>query len=533
MQAARAGHLAAPRRQVAGDVAGVALGTDDLDADDRLQHDRPRLLDRVEERLLAGGDERDFLRVDRVVLAVVDDDAHVLQRKAGDRAAREHLLDALLHGRHELVGNHAALGLVDELEARAALARLHAQRHLAELAGAAGLLLVPVKALRLRGDRLAVRNARRARVDLELVLARHPLEDRPQVQVAQRAQHRLVGRRIVLDDDRRVLGDHPVQHVGDPLLVAALLRRDRDAVHRHRELEGPHVDVVLVVRVVQHAVELDLVDLGDGGDVAGHRAVDLDVLAALQHEQVPDLERLAAVADEELRVLGHRALVDAEDAELADERVDDHLEHVREHVLLRVRLRAELVDGVAFALVEERRVAFGRVRHQLDDDLEQLRDPGAGLRRHEAHRDQVALAQRLLERRVQLVRRDLALLEVERHQLLVDLDDLVDQRAVRLLDRREIGLAVGREEAVDDALAAARRQVDRQALLAERRLDLRQQRRQVDVLGVDLVDDDEAAEPALGGPVHHPRRDHLDAGLRVDDDRHRLDRVERADRLRR
>ncbi len=53
------------------------------------------------------------------------------------------------------------------------------------------------------------------------------------------------------------------------------------------------MDVVFVVRIVQHAIELDFVDLGDRGNVAGHGAVDLDVLAALQHEQVPDLERLA------------------------------------------------------------------------------------------------------------------------------------------------------------------------------------------------------------------------------------------------
>ena len=59
----------------------------------------------------------------------------------------EHLLDALLHRRNELVRDHAALGLVDELEAGAARQRLDSQRHLAELAGAAGLLLVPVEAL--------------------------------------------------------------------------------------------------------------------------------------------------------------------------------------------------------------------------------------------------------------------------------------------------------------------------------------------------------------------------------------------------
>ena len=66
----------------------------------------------------------------------------------------------------------------------------------------------------------------------------------------------------------------------------------------------------------------------------GQRPVDLDVSCALQHEQVADLERLAAVADEKLRVLRDRALVDAEDAQLADERIHDDLEHVREHVLL-------------------------------------------------------------------------------------------------------------------------------------------------------------------------------------------------------
>ncbi len=172
------------------------------------------------------------------------------------------------------------------------------------------------------------------------------------------------------------------------------------------------MDVVLVVRIVQHAIELDLVDLRHRGDVAGDDAVDLDALAALQQEEVADLERLAAVADEELRVLRHRALVHAEDAELADEGVDDDLEHVRERVLFRIGLRAEFDRRVALTLVEQRRIALGRVRRQLDQHLEQFGDAGAGPRGHEADRDEVALAQRLFERRVQLIGRDLALLEV-------------------------------------------------------------------------------------------------------------------------
>ena len=111
---------------------------------------------------------------------------------------------------------------------------------------------------------------------------------------------------------------------------------------------------------------LDLVDLGHRGQVARHRAVDLDVLAALQHEQVADLERLASVADEELRVARHRALVHAEYAELADEGIDDDLEHVREHVLSGSGTEAEFARRVAFALVEQRRIAFGGIGQQLD-----------------------------------------------------------------------------------------------------------------------------------------------------------------------
>ena len=157
--------------------------------------------------------------------------------------------------------------------------------------------------------------------------------------------------------------------------------------------------------------------------------------------------------------------------------------------------------------------------------------PAPVLRRHEAHRDEMAFAQRLLERRVQLLGRDLALLQVERHQVLVDLDHLVDQRAVRVGDRGEVGFAGGIEEAVDDALAAVRRQVDRQALLAERRLDRASSAGRSTFSASILLTMIMRHSRALRRPVHHARRDHLDAGLRVDDDRRGLDRVERADRL--
>ncbi len=95
----------------------------------------------------------------------------------------------------------------------------------------------------------------------------------------------------------------------------------------------------------------------------------------------------------------------------------------------------------ALAEQELRRIGFGRIGQQLDDDVEQLRHAGAGARRDEADRDQVAFAQRLLERRVQLGGIDVALGQVAVDEGRIDLDHLLDQRPVRGLDAADVGLA--------------------------------------------------------------------------------------------
>src|SRR3546814_15771387 len=87
------------------------------------------------------------------------------------------------------------------------------------------------------------------------------------------------------------------------------------------------MEVILVVRIVEDGVEMDVVDLGDRGNVASDGHLDLDVILALDAEQVTDLERFFAIVDEQLAVAAHRALIDAEHAELADEGIVDDLEH--------------------------------------------------------------------------------------------------------------------------------------------------------------------------------------------------------------
>jgi hypothetical protein len=94
-----------------------------------------------------------------------------------------------------------------------------------------------------------------------------------------------------------------VQDLEQPLLVGLAPRMHGQAVHRQRELEWLQMNMVFVMRVVQYAVELDFLDLGDGTQVARYQRFDLDIILALQAIDVADLERTLAIADEELRIL--------------------------------------------------------------------------------------------------------------------------------------------------------------------------------------------------------------------------------------
>ena len=110
--------------------------------------------------------------------------------------------------------------------------------------------------------------------------------------------------------------------------------------------------VAILGRIVQHGVVVDLFHLGHRAQVAGQTHGDLAPLRALQAEQVRDLEWLARVADVELRARLDRALVDAKDAELPDEGIDAHLEHVRDDVLGRIGGDLHRCGVGAFALEE-------------------------------------------------------------------------------------------------------------------------------------------------------------------------------------
>ena len=238
-----------------------------------------------------------------------------------------------------------------------------------------------------------------------------------------------------------------------------------------------------------------------------------------------DLERLFAIVDEQLGVLAHRTLIDAEDAELADKRVVGDLEHVGNHVPGRIGDCNDRFGIGAFALDEGWRITFERIWQQALDQLQQLRHAGAAAGRDETDRHEVALAQALLEGIVQLasLERPLAFIEIAVHDLLVDLDDLIEDLLMGFGDRGEIGFSLRFEEAVDDLARAIGRQVDRQAFRAEFLAQFCGQGSQI-AFGIDAVDDEYAGEAALAGVVHQSSRTVFDAVAGIDDDDAGLDR---------
>src|SRR5687768_2811351 len=157
-----------------------------------------------------------------------------------------------------------------------------------------------------------------------------------------------------------------------------------------------------------------------------------------------DFERLARITDKQLPPGADSALMNAEDAEAADEGIDVDFENVSNDVKRRIGHDLHTFRSDPLAAQERRRIALHWVGHQAREYLQQLFDTDAGLGGHETNRDQMAFTQRALERVVQLLRRQLlALFQVQLHQIFIDLDHLIDDFSVRGFDRRKIRLQLG------------------------------------------------------------------------------------------
>ena len=292
------------------------------------------------------------------------------------------------------------------------------------------------------------------------------------------------------------------------------------------------MELILIVTGMDDRIEMQLVDLGDRADVAGHRRRNLSGPGALQSIQVRRLEAFAPVTDEHLVAGPDRALVHPKRADLAHVGINVDLEYVADEMIGRFRRQLHVLRRFTAALQKHRGVGLQWARHQSREDIQQLIYARTGLRRNEAHRDQMSAAQRPLKGIMQLLGADLlTLLQVDLHQLFVELHHLVDDLRVRGVDVGEVRrVAVRGEEAIRDRCRAGSGQIQRQTLIAEGLADLVHQRLEIDVVRINAIHDDHATELLLCCETHDASRDEFDTGLRIDNDGRSLDGRQHAHR---
>ena len=284
----------------------VLVGSEDVDVVDRLQDLRTGVAEGLLEGVAAGDDEGDFLGVDRVHLTVVDVDADVAGVGTGQRAFLHLGLDTLEDGGHETDVDGTADDAVVELQLAAplevddflALEVEHGvlavdlevlwsflaldvgtdeQVDFAELACAAGLLLVTVLGRCDLGDGLTVRHLRSVKFDIELELVVDSPLDVVDVLLAHTGKDGLAEFLGVFHADGGILCGDLVEGVADLGLVVLVEGLDGAAVLGVGE---DHVGDGVLTCDGQGDVGLAVLELHDAADVAGAQAGDLLLLGA-------------------------------------------------------------------------------------------------------------------------------------------------------------------------------------------------------------------------------------------------------------
>jgi hypothetical protein len=283
-----------------------------------------------------------------------------------------------------------------------------------------------------------------------------------------------------------------------------------------------------------------LFELRHGADVSRTERVGMaDVLAA-RHQELADALLVVGARVHHLRVVRHRALVDAEQVDAARERVGTGLEHVREHLAIGVGLERE-------ALLDRDPLVLDRRREVVDDRVQEPVRAQAGRRHAARDREDVALVGALLERVDDLVVCDLLAFEIALHQRLGVLRDLVHELlAVLLREVGEIvrdgdlgavavvvgvGLHVHEVDQAAQLVLGADRDLGGHDMGPEGLLERVQRAEEVGSLAVEHVHVDESRHVQLLRALPQPARGDLDAHHAVDDEDRGLGYAQRPERV--
>ena len=202
-------------------------------------------------------------------------------------AARRRFHDAFFHRGDEVLGDGAAEDVVDELEVAAAGQGFHLDLAVAELAVAAGLLLVAALHVGLAADGLAVRDLGRPEDDFSVVALLELGADDLDVLLAGARDEELLGLGIAEEAHHHVLFHQLVDAGGEFVLVSAGLGLDGEGDGGLGQRDPRILDGMGLL--AQSVAGERLLQLGDGADVAGMQLGDRGGRLALHHRDVGEL----------------------------------------------------------------------------------------------------------------------------------------------------------------------------------------------------------------------------------------------------
>ena len=171
-----------------------------------------------------------------MIRAVVDGDFEIDHRKAGQKAVGGGFHDSFFDGGNEIARNRAAEDFVGEFELPAARQRLHANPAIAELAVAAGLLLVAALHVGPAANGFAIRNFRRVQLDVHAVALLQTADDHFDVLLAAAGQQKFLGLRIAIEAQRLIFFENPLDGVAQAIFILAALGRNREGDGRLRQV---------------------------------------------------------------------------------------------------------------------------------------------------------------------------------------------------------------------------------------------------------------------------------------------------------
>ena len=308
----------------------------------------------------------------------------------------------------------------------------NAEVHLAELTATAGLFLVTMVRVRLADDCLEIGDLRDVSVHFQLVAVLQALLDDIQVKVAHAGNDQLVSLRVAANRECRVFVGDLGQAGGDLGFVVASLGLHGPRHHGNRKLDGLDAELGndgVATDVADRIRDVEIVELGDGNDIAGDGFGDLFLLFSLHHVDVACLGGLAAAEVDNGRVVGQPAAQDSQIAQLTHELVVDRLEDLRDQGALLGR-KDFLFGAIGRFAARAEAVDIGGRETAGGDQVEQLLEAQFFARADAQDGHELALRDRVVRSPSELVRGDRFAFEVAHHQFFVELDDLLDDHAI-------------------------------------------------------------------------------------------------------